>query len=84
MCYFTSTVNSLGHVETVRNITTLFLGKPPGGSEHYLALILSALTDTLLFLNQRKREFLPRKNVPDLGSAAYEANTLPTEIPRLV
>ena len=49
-------------------LTTLFLGKPPGGS--------------LLFLNQRMRDFFPRKNVPagrvNLGTATYQADTLPT------
>ena len=43
--------------------------------------ILSPVTDNLLFLNQRKREIIPQKNVPDvgvdLGDAAYEADTLP-------
>ena len=29
---FTSTINSGGHVGTVSYLTTLFLGKPPGGS----------------------------------------------------
>ena len=51
--------------------------------------ILSPVTDNLLFLNQQKREnIFPRKNVHDAridrGTAACEADTLPTELPRPV
>ena len=58
----------------VSYLTTLFLGKPPGGN--------------FFFLIQRKREIIfPRKNVPDLridlGTPACKADKLPTKLPHL-
>ena len=50
----------------------------------HLMYILSPVTDNLLFLNQWKRDYFPRNNVPDvrvdLGTAAYEADMVPTEL----
>ena len=47
--------------------------------------ILSLVTDNMLFLNERKGEFFSKKDCADgkvdLGTAAYEADTLPTELP---
>ena len=59
-----STVNS--HVGIVSYLTTLFLGKPPGGNLPVKGTVLLPVTDNLLFLNQQRREIIfPRKNVPD-------------------
>ena len=54
-----STLNSRGHVSTISYLTTLFLGKPPGGSlpvftAHFFTS--KAVTDNLLFLIQLRRE----------------------------
>ena len=66
-------------------LTTLFLGKPPNAHSF-------ASNWQLLFLNQQKRKngrknfFMtksPRKNVPDSGPLACQADTLPIELPRL-
>ena len=66
----------------------MFLGKPPGGSLPVVsAHSFASNTENLLFLKQRKREIF-NENVPgamdNLGTAAYEADTLPTELPRPV
>ena len=66
----------------------MYLGKPPGSSLPIVsAHSFASNTDNLLFLNQRKREIF-HENVPramdNLGTAAYEADTLPTKLPRPV
>ena len=57
-------------------LTTLFLGKPPAGSEQVLSEYSFAIIFFSLFLNQRKRKnghrniFITkhsRKNVPNVG-----------------
>ena len=51
----------------------------------YLVPILSPVTDNMLFLNQQKGElFYPPDAMDDLGTAAYKADTLLTELPCLV
>ena len=75
-CCFTSTVNSCGHVGMVIILTTLLLGKLPGGSFLVLSVHSFAINWRLLLLNQRRRKngrrniFVTkslRKNVPDVG-----------------
>ena len=49
-------VNSCVHVGTVSYLTTLFLGKSPGGRLPVLSAHSFASNLQLAFLNQRKRE----------------------------
>ena len=75
---------------TVNYLTTLFLGKPlPETFYQYLVSILSPVTDSLLFLNQQKMDIFSTKEYVgcariSLGTAASEADTLPTELLRPV
>ena len=74
----------------VSYLTTNSWASLPDVIYQYYVLILMPVTDNLLFLNQRKREIFPPKNVvPDervyLGTAAYKADTLiPTKLPYLI
>ena len=56
---------------------------------HYLVPILSKVTDNLLFLNQRKEDFIFQKIMCRMQGVilrplAYEVYMLPTELPDLV
>ena len=62
----------------------LYSASLPEAVYQYQVPILSPVTSDLLFLNQWKRDFFPRKNVQDarfyLGTAAHEAGTLLTKL----
>ena len=69
----------------VSYLTKLFLGKPPRGSLPVLSVHSLASNRQLVVLESAGGKFFQRNNVPearvDLGTTAYEADTLLTEIP---
>ena len=73
----------------VSYLTTLFLGKPPGGSFPLLSAHSVTSNSQLVFLESAEEgNYFPQKKVLDTRidreTAAWEADMLPTELPRPV
>ena len=84
-----SMVNSRGHVGTVSYLTTLFLGKPPGGSLLVLSAHSFASNLQLALLESAEEEnYFSTKECAGRedrsGTAACKADTLSTELPHPV